>query len=105
MRSTEFIFDFYLEDFNQSNETWAFEIIFNDQDYEVLFDLCEVDEYLDFWSEMEIYGVHDFSTEGDDQLFGYNTYEVKPKNISSVMDRWRNYFIGLGYECGSLVKK
>jgi len=109
MQSTTFTFEFYLDWFNLPNELWSFEIFFDEQDYDVLFDMSNLgpdlgDRFEYFWTKMEEYGVHDFSTEGD-QIFGFDTYEVELKNVPIVMKKWRDFFIGLGYECGPLVKK
>ena len=105
MRSTKFTFDFLLEDFEILNETWYFEIFFEDHEYTNLYEMIWSKEYDDCLFVMENYGVHDFITEGEDQLFGYDTYEIEPQNIATVMDGWRDFFIDRGYQCGLVIKK
>jgi len=106
MLKTKFTFDFYLEDFNQDNQRYSFIINYSDNDYDLLYDMSQHDEYLDFLSDIEgDYGVHDFVTTGDDQLFGYDTYEVEPKRINSVMNKWREFFINKGYNCDPIFQE
>ncbi len=63
-------------------------------------DLTCSDEWLEFVSEMEIYGVHDTGYSPDYELAGYHTYEVTQENELIVVNKWRDYLMSLGFICG-----
>lgn len=67
----------------------------------------EVTERHDDWSgflgDMEGYGVHDFGTSGFAEVIGFNSYEIRMPDRNEVMEKWRNFFVKQGYECGPIL--
>lgn len=59
------------------------------EDYEIFRDDTESD-----------YGVHDFSTTGDEELVGFSSYEVEPSKTDKVINDWRQFFTGQGFCVG-----
>ena len=49
------------------------------------------------------YGVHDFSTTGWAEIVGYNTYEIRLDKRDELMNKWRDYIVNHGYECGPIL--
>jgi hypothetical protein len=64
----------------------------------------EHDEFFEFLSEMEDYGVHDLGYSPDTEIVGFCSYEIEETNIPIVMENWREYFISLGFTCGPIEK-
>jgi len=93
VKPTVFYFDFYNEvteesvtkGFNINADIGGEDFIYGDQ-FEVISGNIESD-----------YGVHDWSSSPADEVFGigYNTYEVEPKFVDIVMDKWRNEFVDI----------
>jgi hypothetical protein len=48
------------------------------------------------------YGVHDINFD-DDNIWGWNSYEVEEEKIPELMNKWRVILIELGYDCGDVV--
>lgn len=61
------------------------------------------DYWLDFIGDMEEYGVHDFGTNGYKEVVGFNSYEIRMKYRNEVMEKWRNFIIKNGYDCGTIL--
>ncbi|MDX1641847.1 MAG: hypothetical protein R3220_09120 [Balneolaceae bacterium] len=104
MAITKFTFDFDFFEFGQSNELWSFEIVANDiEALRSMIDEFEP-EYEDQFYDMEEYGVHDFW--GDDEtLVGFSSYEINPDDKFTVLQKWREFFINHGCECGELIQE
>ena len=49
------------------------------------------------------YGVHDFCTSGHAEIVGYNTYEIRLDKRDALMNKWRNWIVQNGYECGPIL--
>jgi hypothetical protein len=51
------------------------------------------------------YGIHDFNTESDDELFGFTSYEIEtPEAWKELMLIWRDILVLLGYKIGETIK-
>jgi hypothetical protein len=61
------------------------------------------DNWYEFLGEMEGYGVHDFCTSGWAEIVGYHTYEIRLDKRDEVMNKWRDYIVNHGYECGPIL--
>ena len=98
----KFTFDFDFCDFNVPNEVWSFEISSDNMDaIKKMIDEF-TPEYEDFWADMEEYGVHDCW--GDDEtMVGFSSYEIDPKNKSTVLEKWKEFFENHDCKCGELV--
>lgn len=70
--------------------------------------LMDDDSFSSFVTVTEgVYGIHDWSSSPCDECYGvgYSTYEVPSKNINELMNKWRDYFIGLvGNEVSDVVQ-
>jgi hypothetical protein len=55
------------------------------------------DLFLDFWSDMEQYGVHDWASSPDERVeaVGYNSYEITPENRETVLQKWHAWVSAL----------
>jgi hypothetical protein len=47
------------------------------------------------------YGVHDIDF-GNDNIWGWCSYEVKKDKIKELMEIWKKILIEIGYECGEI---
>lgn len=101
-----FVFDFYPWDFKDEpkNDKRGFTISFKSMQDLAKFEYwMEEDDWYDFLSDMESYGVHDHSTSGFKEIVGYTTYEIRMHERDEVMEKWREHFIAHGYECGPVI--
>lgn len=91
--STEFSFDLNLP-FDYDSDAWW------DWDDSVL---------LDQVSDMEEYGVHDYTAGGDKDgnwtQFGYHSYEIKQDRWEEVVQKWHEWFVGQGFGPGEITSK
>lgn len=46
------------------------------------------------------YGVHDYFTNGEQELIGFNTYEVEQAKIDELMKIWREILVKVGFTLG-----
>lgn len=97
MLSTNFKFEFDFDDRTMSEE-WTFVIHYDNNQYDKLYNMSNEEFFLTFCGEMEYFGVHDLYS-GPDTMFGFGSYEVEQQNKMTVLDRWRQFFINLGYTC------
>lgn len=101
MLSTKFEFQFEFDDFTMSEE-WTFVIHYEDSQHDTLYDMSVEEFFLDFWGEMEAFGVHDFFGHPG-TMFGFGSYEIKQQDKTTVLEKWRQFFIDLGYTCDPWV--
>jgi len=90
MNKSVFYFDFWNEE-TEKSVIYAFNINLLNADLDIDLD----NSYEDHCSNTEMnYGVHDWSSRPNDAVieFGYTSYEIEPKNYSTVMQLWREYF-------------
>lgn len=76
-----------------------------DKDY----DGDDDDDLIEFTSDMEEYGVHNYCTTGEpdgtfNEIIGYNSYEIKASDWDEVMQKWHEWLASEGWEPGEIVK-
>lgn len=61
---------------------------------------------LDKVSDMEEYGVHDYTASGTEDgtwtEFGYHSYEIKQHQWEEVIGKWHEWFIEQGFNPGKI---
>ena len=67
------------------------------------------DDLLDFTSEMEEYGVHDWGTTGNPdgtwrEIIGYHSYEVPADKWDEVVQKWHDWLAQEGWQPGEIQK-
>ena len=90
MNKSVFYFDFFNPD-TEKSVVYAFNMNLLNANLNEDLDT----DYGDHCSDTEMnYGVHDWSSRPNDAVieFGYTSYEIEPKNHSTVMLLWREYF-------------
>ena len=98
-----FVFEFHHEDHPEGDDAifvYFFPFLQGADKVRQLND--EDDEIIDFTGEMEDYGIHDFGTSGNYELVGYHSYEIKPDDWMTVVEKWRDWFTERGVVCGEI---
>ena len=49
------------------------------------------------------YGVHDFGATGHAEIVGYYTYEIRLDKRDELMNKWRDWIVQNGYDCGPVL--
>ena len=98
-----FVFDFFNEDTDVST-ILRFKIENIEHDFARLLDEDSEDAIGDFTSEMEGYGVHDWSS-GSHDIVGFTSYEIDKDKYMEVMNKWRDFLIEKGLQCSPITKE
>ncbi len=52
------------------------------------------------------FGIHDFATQGDDELFGFTTYEItEQEKWDELLNIWREILVFLGYQIRGTIQE
>lgn len=97
-----FVFEFSTLDEPVVLTTYSFEFLDKQDDLRAWV-AEQPDDYFNILADMEEYGVHDFVTTGDEEIIGFSSYEVGADKYEEVMQKWRDFFVAEGYNCGPVV--
>ncbi len=62
------------------------------------------DDHMDFLNEVSAkYGDHGINMDNDAILDGYDSDEVEPDQADKLMEKWRKFYIGQGFQVGPVV--
>lgn len=92
-----FVFEFFNEETEKYNLYYFY--ISSDDD---LLNLSLSEEFSNFISDNEDYGVHDVSCH-DPFFCGYMSYEVEESNQDIVFENIKRFFINKGYNCSETI--
>lgn len=102
----EFTFGFYddaIDDYNWQVKYFLFLI----PDEETLQKVRWIDdhthEHMWFLEDMCEYGDHDINMDNDTVLDGYSSTEVEEDKADELMGKWREWYVGQGFECGPVI--